>query len=93
MAKLDWERARSRERVGPPQRRPQLPGRPRGISNDQAAELARLQRQLGTPYSGNGMTAREAARAIDAARAQVRALPRAPRKPRPPRARPPRAPR
>jgi hypothetical protein len=90
MAKLDWERARSRERVGPPQRKPQMP---RGISNDQAAELARLQRQLGVPYSGNGMTAREAARAIDAARAQVRALPRAPRKPRPPRARPPRAPR
>jgi hypothetical protein len=90
MAKLDWERARSRERAGPPERKPRMP---RGISNDQAAELARLQRQLGTPYSGNGMTAREAARAIDAARAQVRALPRAPRKPRPPRARPPRAPR
>jgi hypothetical protein len=63
---------------------------PRGISNDQAAELARLQRQLGVPYSGNGMTAREAARAIDAAR---KALPRAPRKPRKPRPRPPRAPR
>jgi hypothetical protein len=90
MAKLDWERARSRERAGPPERKPRMP---RGISNDQAAELARLQRQLGVPYSGNGMTAREAARAIDAARAQVRALPRAPRKPRPPRARPPRAPR
>lgn len=34
--------------------------RPRGMTNEQAKELARLQRAAGEPYSGNGMTEREA---------------------------------
>ena len=42
-----------------------------GIANEQAAELARLQRALGVPYTGRGMTAAEAARAIASARAML----------------------
>jgi hypothetical protein len=45
--------------------------RPKGITNAQAKDLARLQRQLGEPYSGAGMTARQAADAIRARRAQL----------------------
>jgi hypothetical protein len=34
--------------------------RAKGITNEQAKELGRLQRAAGEPYTGNGMTAREA---------------------------------
>jgi hypothetical protein len=34
--------------------------KPRGITNEQAKELARLQRTAGESYTGNGMTEREA---------------------------------
>jgi hypothetical protein len=34
--------------------------KPRGITNQQTKELARLQRAAGEPYTGNGMTLREA---------------------------------
>ena len=34
--------------------------KPKGITNEQAKELARLQRAAGEPYSGSGMTEREA---------------------------------
>lgn len=37
-----------------------------GITNAQASYLADLQRQLGLPYTGAGMTRTEAAGAIDA---------------------------
>jgi Family of unknown function (DUF6011) len=41
--------------------------KPKGITNEQAKELARLQRAAGEPYSGSGMTEREA-------RAQIQRL-------------------
>lgn len=43
----------------------------RGITNAQARYLARLQRELGVPYSGAGMTMSEAHAAIRAAIAEV----------------------
>jgi len=47
------------------------PLRQLGISNTQAKELARLERQLGLPYSGRGMTARLAAKRINNLRRQL----------------------
>ena len=41
---------------------------PRGIAKAQARKLARLQRKLGLPFTGRGMTAREAWIAIEHAR-------------------------
>jgi hypothetical protein len=38
---------------------------PKGITNPQAKLLADLQRQLGEPYSGSGMTCAEASGLID----------------------------
>lgn len=77
MARLDWEKARKRDtvrdrgavRVEPEPRRKKQ----RGISNEQAKELARLQRALKQRYSGNGMTYEQAESAIDAARSRLRA--------------------
>lgn len=57
MTKLDWERARRRQR-GP--RVMPAPVKSRGISNDQARELGRLCRALGLPYRGQGMSYAEA---------------------------------
>jgi hypothetical protein len=77
VARLQWDKAareqRVRERGTEPFRdeRPPPARRARGISNDQARELARLQQMLGEPYSGRGMTAAEASRAINAARARL----------------------
>ena len=63
-----WTRLdRRRESQAPESQAP----KPRGISNLQAAELAELQRTLGEPYTGRGMTAAEAARAIASARARL----------------------
>jgi hypothetical protein len=67
MARLNWEQAKAQQRVGSA---PRL-ARVRGISNAQAKELARLQRRLSVPYSGNGMTSVEASQAIKAARADL----------------------
>lgn len=59
---MDWERARrARQLAGPSA--PKAPSG-RGISNAQARELAQLQRAAGLPYTGSGMTAIAAARAI-----------------------------
>lgn len=58
MTRLDWDRARRRPVAGP--RAP----RQRGISNDQARELAQLQKALGLPYTGSGMSAMAAAALI-----------------------------
>jgi hypothetical protein len=63
MTRLDWSRARTRSKLQRLDRPPPKP-RQRGISNDQARELAQLQRAAGVPYSGNGMTAAAAAAAI-----------------------------
>jgi hypothetical protein len=77
MARLRWDKAareqRAQERGTDPYRdeRPPPARRARGISNDQARELSRLQKTLGEPYSGRGMTAAEATRAINAARARL----------------------
>ena len=54
-----------------PRSKPDTSSRTRGISNNQAAELARLQRALGEPYTGRGMTASEAASAIASAQARL----------------------
>jgi hypothetical protein len=56
------------ERIVPP---PRSVPKPRGISNDQARELAGLQRRLGERYTGSGMTAADADRAIRAARERL----------------------
>jgi hypothetical protein len=53
---------------GQPDKWPMKP-KPKGITNAQAKELARLQRTAGEPYSGSGMTEREA-------RAEIRRLKR-----------------
>jgi hypothetical protein len=71
MTKLDWTRGPARRNVvslagGNPSR-----PRPPGISNDQARELGALQRELGVPYTGHGMTARQARNAIEAYRRQL----------------------
>jgi len=59
MTKLDWNRP------GPVRRSaPQISMRVSGIRNEQARELAQLQRQAGEVYSGAGMTARDAAHHI-----------------------------
>jgi hypothetical protein len=46
--------------------------KPRGITNEQAAELGRLARALGEPYGGRGLTESQAARAIADARRGLR---------------------
>jgi hypothetical protein len=56
---LDWQGANARERV---LQRSSRPGR--GITNKQAKILAALQRKAGEPYTGNGMSARQAGREI-----------------------------
>src|SRR5687768_12069711 len=69
---MDWEKARRRERPG--KRMEAIPSRaqkPRGITNAQARTLARLQRALGEPYTGNGMTHEQAESAIAAAAARL----------------------
>jgi hypothetical protein len=74
---MRWDKAASaqhvRERGADEYRdeRPPPTRRARGISNDQARELARLQRALGERYSGSGMTADEAERVIQVARARL----------------------
>lgn len=47
-----------------PRRRPTAPSKQRGITNEQARFLAKLQKRAGEPYSGRGMTAAEADAAI-----------------------------
>lgn len=64
MAKLDWEKARRRERGGRPMRESPAGKKPRGISNEQAREMAALARDVGEPYHGRGMTAADAASEI-----------------------------
>ena len=54
-----------------PRHKPHASSRTRGISNDQAAKLARLQRALVEPYTGSGMTASEAESAIASAQARL----------------------
>jgi hypothetical protein len=54
--------------VSQPSRR-RTKSKPKGITNEQAKELARLQRAAGEPYSGSGMTER-------AARAEIERLKR-----------------
>lgn len=43
----------------------------KGITNPQASYLAALQRELGLPYTGSGMTAREASITIDELAARI----------------------
>lgn len=52
---------------------PRKMGKPRrrGITNKQASYLASLQRELGVPYTGNGMTLAEASAAIDDAKRRL----------------------
>jgi len=45
--------------------------RPKGITNSQARELARLCRLLGRPYPGSGMSLLEASRTIAELRLEV----------------------
>jgi hypothetical protein len=73
VTKLNWDRAAKRglvqARGADPIGRPPAPKRkPKGITNAQARELARLRRKQGLPYDGRGMTAGEAYRAIANAR-------------------------
>ena len=76
---MNWEKARRDELVRahgnePVKRRTtSKPRKPRGISNEQAKELAQHQRQLGEQYTGHGMTHDDAASAIAAARARLTA--------------------
>jgi hypothetical protein len=77
---MRWEKVareqRVRERGGEPLEsieRVRPARRSRGISNDQAKVLGRLQRALGERYTGSGMTAAEADGAIRAARERLRA--------------------
>jgi hypothetical protein len=50
----------------------------RGITNGQARMLASLQRQLGLPYTGNGLSSADAAKTIDACLTALGREPRAP---------------
>jgi len=82
VTRLRWDKAarhqRVHERGGEPlERLDRVPSRKaRGITNDQARELARLQRRLGERYTGSGMTAAEADGAIRSARHRVDAAKR-----------------
>jgi hypothetical protein len=72
---MNWDKVRRDELVqargaSPVERTRTKPVKPRGITNGQAKELARLQRQLGEPYTGHGLTGKQAASAIAAARAR-----------------------
>src|SRR5215217_8441151 len=72
VSKMRWDKAareqRVHERGGEPLERLIPPPRKApGIRNEQASELAALQKRLGERYSGSGMTAAEADRAIRAA--------------------------
>jgi hypothetical protein len=66
MTRLDWRRARERDLVRDRGAIPIADERTKrkGITNDQAKTLAGLQRKLGMPYSGSGMSQEEAERAI-----------------------------
>lgn len=62
---LNWEAAKARELGRRGERLRPVGGRPgKGITNQQASYLAHLQRQAGLPYTGSGMTCRQATEAI-----------------------------
>lgn len=63
-----WQNERKRGLLGKGPKPKSRPKRTRGITNKQASYLAALERQLGVPYSGNGMNTREASSAIDKAK-------------------------
>lgn len=67
MTRLDWEKAR-RATVSPAQKRVDTG---KGITNKQAKRLAALKRKLNEPYSGSGLTAKNAAREIRYAEARL----------------------
>lgn len=73
MARMNWDRARKREVVGARGQvrsvdearfKPKSRKRSPGITPAQAKYLAKLQRQLGHVYTGNGMRKDEASQAI-----------------------------
>lgn len=73
-ASRDLIRARGADRVEPEDHAPKSrKRRPLGISNEQAKELAALQRRLGVPYTGNGMTAARARSTITSCQRALRA--------------------
>jgi hypothetical protein len=62
VTKINWEKAALRDKTGPPRKaRSTQSKKERGITNGQARELAKLQRRLKLRYTGNGMTAKNAA--------------------------------
>jgi hypothetical protein len=68
MSRMDWRAARMRDTIrdrGAEPARDDRDASERGISNAQAKALAALQREAGEVYTGSGMTAREAAAAIE----------------------------
>lgn len=67
-----WQNERRRGLLGKPPKAGTATKRgKRGITNAQAKYLADLQRRLGTPYSGGGMTLTEASSAIADARRRL----------------------
>jgi hypothetical protein len=72
MARMNWEGAARRAKTGPPRWKPRPEDlepkkkrkKARGITNKQAQYLASLQRRLGEPYKGNGLTMQQASMLI-----------------------------
>src|SRR5690242_15686549 len=62
---------RPRKRLLDPPNEFRTQSKPRGISNEQAKELARLQRAAGEAYSGSGMTEARARAEIQRLKAEV----------------------
>lgn len=67
-----WQNERKRGLVGPTSNKPKKRRKPAGITNKQARYLAALQKRLGVPYTGNGMTKAEAHRAINEAKRRLK---------------------
>lgn len=65
-----WQNERRGGLLGPPKKKGK--GKKRGITNAQAKYLAALQRGLGEPFTGGGMTMGQASAAIDDCKRRVR---------------------
>jgi hypothetical protein len=62
---VDQSRASTPDRADYQQSMTRAKSKPKGITNEQAKELARLQRAAGEAYTGRGMTEREARAEIE----------------------------
>ena len=71
-AAFRWQNERKRGLLGNPKKKKPGKRNKRGITNRQASYLASLQKQLGEPYTGNGMSVREASDAIDDCRRRLK---------------------